>query len=149
MRVTCLIFYVCLMQPKKRGRRKGSKNKLSPEITRMLGDATLHYAYGHYEEVRCLMNFIFKHYFLSLTEIVSGFYDGFLQYTKIWSLQSNNSHMFQLICKLLDSFSFTIHFLALLTDFYHHNMMLGSVFVQLFCGHDYIVIFHLYCALYI
>ncbi|KAK7819000.1 general transcription factor 3c polypeptide 3, partial [Quercus suber] len=37
-------------KPKKRGRRKGSKNKLSPEITRMLGDATLHYAHGHYEE---------------------------------------------------------------------------------------------------
>ena len=61
MRVTYLIFYVCRMQPKKRGRWKGSKNKLSPEITRMLGDATLHYAHGHYEEVRCLMNFIFKH----------------------------------------------------------------------------------------
>nr|XP_023915449.1 general transcription factor 3C polypeptide 3-like isoform X3 [Quercus suber] len=38
-------------KPKKRGRRKGSKNKLSPEITRMLGDATLHYAHGHYEEL--------------------------------------------------------------------------------------------------
>ncbi|KAK4573981.1 hypothetical protein RGQ29_031780 [Quercus rubra] len=37
-------------KPKKRGRRKGSKNKLSPEITQMLGDATLHYAHGHYEE---------------------------------------------------------------------------------------------------
>uniref|UniRef100_A0A2N9IDX6 Uncharacterized protein n=1 Tax=Fagus sylvatica TaxID=28930 RepID=A0A2N9IDX6_FAGSY len=36
-------------KPKKRGRRKGSKNKLSPKITRMLGDATLHYAHGRYE----------------------------------------------------------------------------------------------------
>lgn len=35
---------------KKRGRRKGSKKKLSPEITRKLGDATLHYAHGRYEE---------------------------------------------------------------------------------------------------
>ncbi|CAN1266231.1 General transcription factor 3C polypeptide 3 [Linum perenne] len=35
---------------KKNGRRKGSKNKLSPEITRMLGDATVHYVHRHYEE---------------------------------------------------------------------------------------------------
>ncbi|XP_077231618.1 tetratricopeptide repeat (TPR)-containing protein [Tasmannia lanceolata] len=35
---------------KKRGRRKGSKNKLSPEVTRKLGDATLHYAFGRYDE---------------------------------------------------------------------------------------------------
>lgn len=35
---------------KKRGRRKGSRNKLSSEITRMLGDATLHYARGNYDE---------------------------------------------------------------------------------------------------
>ncbi|KAJ4840532.1 hypothetical protein Tsubulata_027347 [Turnera subulata] len=40
---------------KKRGRRKGSRNKVSPEITRMLGDATLHYAHGRYEEaISCL-----------------------------------------------------------------------------------------------
>ncbi|CAN1266229.1 General transcription factor 3C polypeptide 3 [Linum perenne] len=37
-------------QHKKNGRRKGSKNKLSPEITRMLGDATVHYVHRHYEE---------------------------------------------------------------------------------------------------
>ncbi|XP_042494489.1 general transcription factor 3C polypeptide 3 isoform X2 [Macadamia integrifolia] len=37
-------------KPRKRGRRKGSKNKLSPEVTRKLGDATLHYAFGRYEE---------------------------------------------------------------------------------------------------
>ncbi|KAI7745902.1 hypothetical protein M8C21_005530, partial [Ambrosia artemisiifolia] len=35
---------------KKRGRRKGSKKKISPEITRKLGDATLYYAHGRYEE---------------------------------------------------------------------------------------------------
>ncbi|KAL4583203.1 hypothetical protein LXL04_007770 [Taraxacum kok-saghyz] len=35
---------------KKRGRRKGSKRKLSPEITQKLGDATLHYAHGDYEK---------------------------------------------------------------------------------------------------
>ncbi|KAI3767540.1 hypothetical protein L2E82_17738 [Cichorium intybus] len=35
---------------KKRGRRKGSKRKISPEITRKLGDATLYYAHGRYEE---------------------------------------------------------------------------------------------------
>ena len=37
---------------KKSGRRKGLKNKLSPEVTRKLGEANLHYAHGHYEEVR-------------------------------------------------------------------------------------------------
>ncbi|XP_068658624.1 uncharacterized protein [Aristolochia californica] len=35
---------------KKRGRRKGSKKKLSPEVTKKLGDATLHYASGRYDE---------------------------------------------------------------------------------------------------
>ncbi|KAF7824751.1 general transcription factor 3C polypeptide 3 [Senna tora] len=35
---------------KKRGRRKGSKNKLNPQLTRMLGDATLHYVHERYEE---------------------------------------------------------------------------------------------------
>ncbi|KAF5728289.1 Tetratricopeptide repeat-containing protein putative isoform 1 [Tripterygium wilfordii] len=35
---------------KKRGRRKGSKSKVSPEITQMMGEATLHYAQGHYKE---------------------------------------------------------------------------------------------------
>uniref|UniRef100_A0A2P2K8K4 Uncharacterized protein MANES_06G016500 n=1 Tax=Rhizophora mucronata TaxID=61149 RepID=A0A2P2K8K4_RHIMU len=38
------------MQLKKAGRRKGSKNKLSPEIERMLGDAVVHLAHGRYEE---------------------------------------------------------------------------------------------------
>ncbi|XP_059631065.1 uncharacterized protein LOC132273957 isoform X2 [Cornus florida] len=40
---------------KKRGRRKGSKNKLSPEVSQKLGDATLHYAHGRYEEAICLL----------------------------------------------------------------------------------------------
>lgn len=39
---------------KKRGRRKGKKNKLSPEITKMLGEATLHYAHGSFEKVTYL-----------------------------------------------------------------------------------------------
>ena len=39
------------VQGKKRGRHKGSKNKLSLQITRKLGDATLHYAHGRYKEV--------------------------------------------------------------------------------------------------
>lgn len=60
----CVISIPCLLQPKKRGRRKGSKNKLSPEITRMLGDATIHYAQGHHEEVRCFMNSIVEDQFL-------------------------------------------------------------------------------------
>ncbi|GFY99697.1 hypothetical protein Acr_13g0010970 [Actinidia rufa] len=37
---------------KKRGRRKGSKNKLNPEVTRKLGDATLHYAHGVMKRVQ-------------------------------------------------------------------------------------------------
>ncbi|XP_048500140.1 uncharacterized protein LOC104894179 isoform X2 [Beta vulgaris subsp. vulgaris] len=40
---------------KKRGRRKGSKNKLSLEITKKLGDATLHYAHGRYEDAISLL----------------------------------------------------------------------------------------------
>ncbi|PKU85728.1 hypothetical protein MA16_Dca018583 [Dendrobium catenatum] len=40
---------------KKRGRKKGSRNKLSPEVNIKIGDATLHYASGNYSEVRyCL-----------------------------------------------------------------------------------------------
>ncbi|KAG8386514.1 hypothetical protein BUALT_Bualt03G0156400 [Buddleja alternifolia] len=35
---------------KQKGRRKGSKNKANPEVTRKLGDATLHYAHGRFEE---------------------------------------------------------------------------------------------------
>ncbi|OMO51533.1 Tetratricopeptide-like helical, partial [Corchorus capsularis] len=43
-------------KPKKRGRRKGSRNKLSPEIVSMLGDATLHYANGRYKEAISVLN---------------------------------------------------------------------------------------------
>ncbi|XP_058089979.1 uncharacterized protein LOC131236676 isoform X2 [Magnolia sinica] len=45
---------------KKRGRRKGSKNKLSPEVTRKLGDATLHYASGRYDEAVCVLKEVVK-----------------------------------------------------------------------------------------
>ncbi|XP_057508578.1 uncharacterized protein LOC130791465 isoform X2 [Actinidia eriantha] len=45
----------CSFMCKKRGRRKGSKNKLNPEVTRKLGDATLHYAHGRYEEAICVL----------------------------------------------------------------------------------------------
>ncbi|XP_048335171.2 uncharacterized protein LOC125423810 isoform X3 [Ziziphus jujuba] len=37
-------------EPKKRGRQKGSKNKLSRDVARMLGEATLYYAHCRYEE---------------------------------------------------------------------------------------------------
>ncbi|KAB1211026.1 General transcription factor 3C polypeptide 3 [Morella rubra] len=47
-------------KPKKRGRRKGSKNKLSPEITRMLGDATIHYAQGHHEEAISVLHEVIR-----------------------------------------------------------------------------------------
>lgn len=35
---------------KKRGRRRGKRNKVNPEVTQKLGDATLHYSNGRYEE---------------------------------------------------------------------------------------------------
>ncbi|XP_012078857.1 general transcription factor 3C polypeptide 3 isoform X2 [Jatropha curcas] len=41
---------------KKKGRRRGSKNKLSPEITKMLGDGTVLYAHGRYEEAISILN---------------------------------------------------------------------------------------------
>jgi hypothetical protein len=44
--LSCLLKY-----GKKRGRPKGSKNKVKPEVTKKLGDATLHYAHGNYPEV--------------------------------------------------------------------------------------------------
>ncbi|CAA0806010.1 tetratricopeptide repeat (TPR)-containing protein [Striga hermonthica] len=40
---------------KKSGRRKGSRNKVKPEVSRKLGDATLHYAHGRFEEAICLL----------------------------------------------------------------------------------------------
>ncbi|KAG5563220.1 hypothetical protein RHGRI_005844 [Rhododendron griersonianum] len=45
---------------RKRGRRKGSKNKLNPEVTRKLGDATLHYAHGRYEEAICVLKEVIR-----------------------------------------------------------------------------------------
>ncbi|CAI9786714.1 unnamed protein product [Fraxinus pennsylvanica] len=41
---------------KKKGRRKGSKKKVNSELTRKLGDATLHYAHGRYEEAISVLN---------------------------------------------------------------------------------------------
>uniref|UniRef100_A0A5B6ZEJ2 Uncharacterized protein n=1 Tax=Davidia involucrata TaxID=16924 RepID=A0A5B6ZEJ2_DAVIN len=41
---------------KKRGRPKGSRSKLSPEVTRMLGEGTLHYAHGRYAEAISVLN---------------------------------------------------------------------------------------------
>ncbi|KAJ0085375.1 hypothetical protein Patl1_06855 [Pistacia atlantica] len=41
---------------KKRGRRKGSKNKHSPEVTKLLGEATLHYAHGRFEQAVSALN---------------------------------------------------------------------------------------------
>ncbi|KAK6138963.1 hypothetical protein DH2020_027295 [Rehmannia glutinosa] len=45
---------------KKRGRRKGSKNKVNPEVTRKLGDATLHYAHGRFEEAICVLKEVIR-----------------------------------------------------------------------------------------
>lgn len=47
----CLICYLHLMQHKKRGRQKGRGNKLSPQVQRIVGDATLHYGNGRFKEV--------------------------------------------------------------------------------------------------
>lgn len=41
---------------KKRGRPKGSRNKLSLEVTQMLGEGTLHYAHGRYAEAIGVLN---------------------------------------------------------------------------------------------
>ncbi|OAY46652.1 hypothetical protein MANES_06G016500v8 [Manihot esculenta] len=74
---------------KKRGRRKGSKNKLSPEITKMLGDATVLYAHGRYEDAISVLNEVVRlaphvpdsyhtlglvHIALGNTEKAMGFY---------------------------------------------------------------------------
>ncbi|KAJ8557801.1 hypothetical protein K7X08_004567 [Anisodus acutangulus] len=45
---------------KKRGRRKGSKSKVSSELKRKLGDATLHYAHGRYEEAKCVLREVIR-----------------------------------------------------------------------------------------
>ncbi|KAI3788861.1 hypothetical protein L2E82_01640 [Cichorium intybus] len=47
-------------QIKKKGRRRGSKKKISPEITRKLGDATLYYTHGQYEEAIPLLKGIVR-----------------------------------------------------------------------------------------
>ncbi|KZV26794.1 general transcription factor 3C polypeptide 3 [Dorcoceras hygrometricum] len=45
---------------KQRGRRKGSKNKVNPEVAQKLGDATLHYAHGHFEEAICVLKEVIR-----------------------------------------------------------------------------------------
>lgn len=45
---------------KKKGRRKGSRNKLTPEIAGMLGQATLHYAHGRYKEAISVLNEVIR-----------------------------------------------------------------------------------------
>lgn len=45
---------------KKRGRPEGSKKKVCPEIRRMLGDATLHYALGRYEEAISVLHEVIR-----------------------------------------------------------------------------------------
>uniref|UniRef100_A0A0A0LGB1 General transcription factor 3C polypeptide 3 n=1 Tax=Cucumis sativus TaxID=3659 RepID=A0A0A0LGB1_CUCSA len=44
-----------LKEPKKRGRRKGSKKKLNRDVTKLLGDATLCYAQGEHEKAISLL----------------------------------------------------------------------------------------------
>lgn len=45
---------------RQRGRRKGSKNKVSSEVSRKLGDATLHYAQGLFDEAICLLHEVIR-----------------------------------------------------------------------------------------
>ncbi|XVF75058.1 hypothetical protein PTKIN_Ptkin13bG0158500 [Pterospermum kingtungense] len=47
-------------KPKKRGRRMGSRNKLSPKIQTMVGDATLHYGNGRFKEAISVLNEVVK-----------------------------------------------------------------------------------------
>ncbi|XWS11540.1 hypothetical protein CRYUN_Cryun37aG0006900 [Craigia yunnanensis] len=47
-------------KPKKRGRRMGSRNKLSPKIKSMVGDATLHYGNGRFKEAISVLNEVVK-----------------------------------------------------------------------------------------
>ncbi|KAM7257040.1 hypothetical protein ACFE04_012781 [Oxalis oulophora] len=51
-----IIKLTCVCKMKKKGRRKGTRNKVSPEILRMLGEATLNYARGSYEEAISILN---------------------------------------------------------------------------------------------
>ncbi|KAK2648210.1 hypothetical protein Ddye_015699 [Dipteronia dyeriana] len=43
-----------------RGRRKGTKNKLNPQVTRLLGEATLHYAHGRFEQAISVLNEVIR-----------------------------------------------------------------------------------------
>ncbi|ERM99764.1 hypothetical protein AMTR_s00099p00131860 [Amborella trichopoda] len=47
-------------EPKKRGRKKGSKKKLSPEVTRKIMDANIHYTFGRYDEAVSLLTEIVR-----------------------------------------------------------------------------------------
>ncbi|KAL2596284.1 hypothetical protein AAZV13_11G093900 [Glycine max] len=47
-------------KPKKRGRRKGSKNKDDPKLTQMLGDATFHYARGDYDQAKAVLREVIR-----------------------------------------------------------------------------------------
>ncbi|KAG5037547.1 hypothetical protein JHK86_018387 [Glycine max] len=38
----------------------GSKNKLDPKLTRMLGDATLHYACGRYDQAKAVLHEVIR-----------------------------------------------------------------------------------------
>ncbi|KAI9174460.1 hypothetical protein LWI28_017606 [Acer negundo] len=43
-----------------RERRKGTKNKLNPQVTRLLGEATLHYAHGRFEQAISVLNEVIR-----------------------------------------------------------------------------------------
>ncbi|XP_010679206.2 uncharacterized protein LOC104894626 isoform X2 [Beta vulgaris subsp. vulgaris] len=45
---------------KRRGRRGGSRSKLSPDIVKKLGDATLHYAYGRFKDAISLLTHVVR-----------------------------------------------------------------------------------------
>ncbi|KAM1512878.1 hypothetical protein ACFX1Z_024386 [Malus domestica] len=49
-----------LRKGKKRGRRKESTKKLTPETNRMLGEANLHYAFGRFEEAVPILSEVVK-----------------------------------------------------------------------------------------
>ncbi|KAK1549091.1 hypothetical protein Q3G72_002970 [Acer saccharum] len=48
------------MQSDRRGRPKGLKNKIKPEIRRMLGEATLHYAHARFKDVKVSSSWLRK-----------------------------------------------------------------------------------------
>ncbi|KAL1533403.1 hypothetical protein AAHA92_33291 [Salvia divinorum] len=45
---------------RRRGSWKGTKNKLNPEVTRKLGDATLHYAQGYFDKAICPLHEVIR-----------------------------------------------------------------------------------------